>query len=83
MSMFGKNRLSFLMKNLALILKKKIIENTLMYTNNGYINTVNGGELPSYIHSFIIGQLIVDTNSPENLADYICQENVIKNQPSF
>lgn len=47
-------------------------ENILMYANNGYISTVKGGELAIYIHNFIIGQLIVAVNSPENTDDYVC-----------
>lgn len=48
-----------------------------MYANNGYKYTAKGGELVTYIHNFIIGQLIVASNS-QNIDDYVCQENKVK-----
>ena len=60
------------------IIKIFFPENTLMYANNGYISTVKSSELAIYIHNFIIGQLIVAANSPENIDDYVCQEKKVK-----
>ena len=50
-------------------MKKLILtfSNILIYANNGYISTIEGGETAIHIHDFVIGQLIVATNSPENI----------------
>ena len=47
--------------------KANIPENTLLYINQGFISTVKNGELAMYVHNFIIGQLIVAANQPEDI----------------
>ena len=55
--------------------KANIPENTLLYINQGFISTVKSGELAMYVHNFIIGQLIVAANQPENINEYSFKEN--------
>ena len=58
--------------------KANIPENTLLYINQGFISTVKSGELAMYVHNFIIGQLIVAANQPENINEYSCKDNEVK-----
>ena len=58
--------------------KANIPENTLLYINQGFISTVKSGELAMYVHNFIIGQLIVAANQPENIETYSCNDNEVK-----
>ena len=58
--------------------KANIPENTLFYMNQGYISTVKNGDLAMYIHNFIIGQLLVAANQPEDISTYECKDNETK-----
>ena len=59
---------------LELILEKKYIpENCLSYINKSYISTVKSGDLAMYHHNFIIGQLIVAANQPNEIDQYVCK----------
>ena len=58
--------------------KANIPENTLLYINQGFISTVKSGDLAMYVHNFIIGQLIVAANQPENIDVYTCSDNKVK-----
>ena len=40
--------------------------------------TVKGGEIAVYLQNFILGQLVVAANSPENIDDNVCAGNEIK-----
>ena len=40
-----------------------------MYYNRSYILTVKGGEIAVYLQNFILCQLVVAANSPENIDD--------------
>ena len=55
--------------------KANVPENTLLYINQGFISTVKSGELAMYVHNFIIGQLIIAANQPEDINEYSCKEN--------
>ena len=57
--------------------KANIPENTLLYINQGFISTVKSGELAMYVHNFIIGQLIVAANQPENIHEHSFKENEV------
>ena len=64
---------------LELILEKKYIpENCLSYINKSYISTVKSGDLAMYHHNFIIGQLIVAANQPNEIDQYVCKDNEVK-----
>ena len=58
--------------------KVNIPENCLLYVNQGFLSTVKSGELALYLHNFVIGQLIVAANQPEDISTYICSENEAK-----
>ena len=58
--------------------KVNIPENTLIYINQGFISTVKNGDLAMYAHNFIIGQLLVAANQPEDISQYECKENETK-----
>ena len=58
--------------------KVNIPENTLLYINQGFLSTVKSGELAMYVHNFIIGQLIIAANQPENINEYQCADNEVK-----
>ena len=58
--------------------KVNIPENTLLYVNQGFISTVKNGDLAMYVHNFIIGQLLVAANQPEDISQYQCKENETK-----
>ena len=58
--------------------KVNIPENTLLYVNQGFISTVKNGDLAMYAHNFIIGQLLVAANQPEDISQYQCKENETK-----
>ena len=58
--------------------KVNIPENTLFYMNQGYISTVKNGDLAMYIHNFIIGQIIIAANQPEDISTYECKDNETK-----
>ena len=55
-------------------------ENRLMYSNSNqtYIFTVKGDEITVYLQKFILGQLVVVANSPENIDNYGCARNEAK-----
>ena len=57
--------------------KPNIPENTLLYINQGFISTVKSGELAMYVHNFIMGQLIVAANQPENINEHSFKENEV------
>ena len=52
--------------------------NALCYVNQSYLSTVKGGELAIYCHHFIITQLLVTGNEPENIDEYLCKKNETK-----
>ena len=58
--------------------KANIPENTLLYINQGFISTVKSGDLAMYVHNFIIGQLIIAANQPEDIDAYTCNDNEVK-----
>ena len=58
--------------------KVNIPENTLLYINQGFISTVKNGDLAMYVHNFIIGQLLVAANQPDDITTYSCKENEVK-----
>ena len=59
-------------------LEKNISENSLLYINQSYISTVKNGDLAMYHHNFIIGQLIVAANQPNEIDQYVCKDNEVK-----
>ena len=58
--------------------KANISENCLLYVNQGFLSTVKSGEIAMYLHNFIIGQLIIAANQPEDISTYICSKNEVK-----
>ena len=58
--------------------KVNIPENCLLYVNQGFLSTVKSGEIAMYLHNFIIGQLIIAANQPEDISTYICSNNEVK-----
>ena len=58
--------------------KVNIPENCLVYVNQGFLSTVKSGEIAMYLHNFIIGQLIIAANQPEDISTYICSKNEVK-----
>ena len=58
--------------------KVNIPENCLLYVNQGFLSTVKSGEIAMYLHNFIIGQLIIAANQPEDIGTYICSKNEVK-----
>ena len=61
--------------------KANIPENCLLYVNQGFLSTVKSGEIAMYLHNFIIGQLIIVANQPEDISTYICSNNEVKLLP--
>ena len=60
------------------LVKVNMPENTLFYVNQGFISTIKNGDLAMYIQNFILGQLIVAANQPDNIDEYHCAENEVK-----
>ena len=58
--------------------KQNIPENCLLYINQAFLSTVKNGELAMYNHNFIIGQIILEANQPEDISTYECAPNVVK-----
>ena len=58
--------------------KVNISENCLLYVNQGFLSTVKSGEIAMYLHNFVIGQLIIAANQPEDISSYICSKNEVK-----
>ena len=58
--------------------KVNIPENCLLYVNQGFLSTVKSGEIAMYLRNFIIGQLIIAANQPEDISTYICSKNEVK-----
>ena len=58
--------------------KKNFPESTLCYINQAYLATVKGGELAIYNHNFILGQLVVAANQPENTDEYNYKKNEVR-----
>ena len=58
--------------------KVNIPENTLLYINQGFISTVKNGDLAMYVHNFIVGQLLVAANQPDDITTYSCKDNEVK-----
>lgn len=58
--------------------KKDFPENTLCYVNRWYLSAVTNGELAIYNNNFILGQLIVAANQPNNIDEYYCKKDEIK-----
>ena len=58
--------------------KVNIPENTLLYINQGFISTVKNGDFAMYVHNFIVGQLLVAANQPDDITTYSCKENEVK-----
>ena len=58
--------------------KRNIPENCLLYVNQPYLSTVKSGELVMYNHNFILGQLILAANQPEDISAYECMPNEVK-----
>ena len=53
------------------ISKNNFLENKLCYVNN---DTVKGGETAVCLQNFILGQLVVAANGPENIDSYECKK---------
>ena len=58
--------------------KVNIPENCLLYINQGFLSTVKSGEIAMYLHNFVIGQLIIASNQPEDIDSFICSKNEVK-----
>ena len=58
--------------------KVKFPENTLIYTNQGFVSTLKGGDYTIYLDYVILGQLICTKNLPEDFDNYECKPNEIK-----
>ena len=58
--------------------KQNIPENCLLYINQAFLSSVKNGELAMYNHNFIIGQIILEANQPEDISTYECAPNVVK-----
>ena len=58
--------------------KVNIPENTLLYINQGFISTVKNGDLAMYVYNFIVGQLLVAANQPDDITTYSCKDNEVK-----
>ena len=59
-------------------MKKNFPENSLYYINQAYLSTVKSGELAIYCPKFILGQLLVVANQPENINKRVCIKNEVK-----
>ena len=59
-------------------MKKNFPENALYYINQAYLSTVKSGELAIYCPKFILGQLLVVANQPENINKHVCIKNEVK-----
>lgn len=53
--------------------KKKFSEKSLCYVNQVYISTVKGGEIAIYNRNFILRQLFVAANQPDEVEEYLCK----------
>ena len=58
--------------------KVNILENCLIYINQGFLSTVKNGEIAMYLDNFIIGQLIIAANQPKDIESYVCSQNEVK-----
>ena len=58
--------------------KKNFPENALCYMNQSYFSTVKDRGLAIYCQNFILGQLLVAANQPENIDEYVCKKNEVK-----
>ena len=47
----------------------------MFYVNQSYISTVKNGDLAMYNHNFILGQLLIAANYPDNVETYVCNRN--------
>ena len=64
--------------------KKKILENTLVYCNQGTISTLKAGDYAICLDYVVLGQIIPANNSPRDLDNYVLKENeVILNIPLY
>ena len=43
-----------------------------------YLSTVKDRGLAIYCQNFILGQLLVAANQPENIDEYVCKKNEVK-----
>ena len=50
--------------------KVNMPENALYYINQSFFSTVTSGDIAMYNQNFILGQLIVATNQPKDIATY-------------
>ena len=53
-------------------------ENTLIYTNQGWISTLKGGDHVIYLDYVVLGQLICAKNLPEDFDNYECKPDEVK-----
>ena len=58
--------------------KRNIPENCLFYVHQSYLSTVKNGDLAVYNHNFILGQIIIAANQPEDISNYVCAPNEVK-----
>ena len=58
--------------------KKNFPEKTLCYINQAYLSTVKGEESAIYNQNFILGQLVIAAEQPENIDEYSCKKNKVK-----
>ena len=59
-------------------MKKNFPENALYDINQAYFSTVKSGALAIYCPKFILGQLLVVANQPENINKRVCIKNEVK-----
>ena len=53
----------------------------LCYVNNGSVSTIKGGKAAVYLQNFVLGQLAIAANGPENIDSYECKK--IRSSYSF
>ena len=58
--------------------KVNLPENILIYINQSYLSTVKSGDIATYNHNFIFGQLITAANQPTDIENYVCTDNEVK-----
>ena len=60
------------------IYKANFPENTLIYCNQESILTLKAGDYAFYLYYVVFGQIIPGRKSPEDIENYVCQENEVK-----
>ena len=60
------------------IFQNNFPENTLVFCNQGSILTLKVGDYAFYLDYAVLGQMIPARNSPDDIENYVCQENEVK-----